>query len=214
VAHGAGVAEARGGARGGEAGARGEVGAGNGAGRRGHVEVVLVELELLELALEVFDRVLIVVGLANGAAGVRLARLGVGNARWRDGTTGGDRHGDGQGRNRRVGGRDALLGGGNLDLKALGGLGNIKNVESSAGGLLLHGWLGGVVRDHRVVHDVVVPVALAGLEGGLLEAEVALPAARLAGGILGERELTRVVVPGAEKVNGLAVGGGSESERK
>jgi hypothetical protein len=42
------------------------------------------------------------------------------------------------------------------------------------------------VGDVVAVHDVVVPVALAGLESRWLEAEVALPAAGL-GGILGER---------------------------
>ena len=67
------------------------------------------------------------------------------------------------------------------------------------------------MRDVVAVNDVVVPVALALLQGLALEAESALPATSLVG-ILGERELSVVVVPGAEQVDGLAVGGSAESE--
>jgi hypothetical protein len=61
------------------------------------------------------------------------------------------------------------------------------------------------------VNDIVVPVALALLEGLSLEAESALPATRL-GRVLGERELAVVVVPRSEKVDGLAVGRSAERE--
>jgi hypothetical protein len=65
------------------------------------------------------------------------------------------------------------------------------------------------------VNDVVVPVALASLEGGVLEAKGALPRARLGGRlVLGKRELADVVVPGAEKVDGLDARGDAERERK
>jgi hypothetical protein len=65
------------------------------------------------------------------------------------------------------------------------------------------------------IDDVVVPVALAGLEGGDGEAEGALPRAGLGRGlVLGERELAVVVVPGAEKVDGLDAGRNAERERQ
>jgi len=62
------------------------------------------------------------------------------------------------------------------------------------------------------IDDVVVPVALAGLEGRLLEAEGTLPGALGGALVLGERELAAVVVPGAEKVDGLDTGGDAEGE--
>ena len=65
------------------------------------------------------------------------------------------------------------------------------------------------------VDDVVVPVAGAELEGvGALEAEGALPRTGLGVSVLelGERELVLVVVPGAEEVDGLDVGGGAQVE--
>lgn len=65
--------------------------------------------------------------------------------------------------------------------------------------------------DVVAVDDVVVPVALALLESLALEAESALPATGLTG-VLGERELAVVVVPGAEEVDGLAVRGSAESK--
>jgi len=65
------------------------------------------------------------------------------------------------------------------------------------------------------VDDVVVPVALAGLEGGVLEAKGALPGARLGGRlVLGKRELADVVVPGTEKVDGLDARRDAEGERQ
>lgn len=103
---------------------------------------------------------------------------------------------------------DGLVGGGGG-----GGLarGDVEDVELAAGGGLDDGLAGGIVGDVVAVDDVVVPVALALLQGLALEAEGTLPASGF-GGILGERELAVVVVPGAEKVDGLAVGGSAESE--
>ena len=61
------------------------------------------------------------------------------------------------------------------------------------------------------IDDVVVPVALAGLEGGGLEPECALPGlgGRL---VLGKGELADVVVPRAEEMDGLDAGGDAEGE--
>lgn len=102
---------------------------------------------------------------------------------------------------------DGLLGGGG------GGLarGNVEDVELAASGGLDDRVTGGIVGDVVAVNDVVVPVALALLQGLALETESALPATSLVG-IFGERELAVVVVPGAEQVDGLAVGGSAESE--
>lgn len=88
---------------------------------------------------------------------------------------------------------------------------NIEGVQLAAGGWLSDGLAGWVVRDVVTVDDVVVPVALALLESGSLEAEGALPAASL-GGVLGQWELAIVVVPGTEQVDGLDGGGGAERE--
>ena len=57
----------------------------------------------------------------------------------------------------------------------------------------------------------VVPVSLTLLESDALEFEVADPAAGFLG-IFRERKLPCIVVPGAEKVDSLAIGGGAESE--
>jgi len=92
-----------------------------------------------------------------------------------------------------------------------GGGWDIEDVQLAAGGGLDGVLAGGIVRDVVSIKDIVVPVALALLEEGALEAERSLEAAGL-GGVLGERELTGVVVPRAEEVDGLAVGGGAESE--
>jgi len=59
----------------------------------------------------------------------------------------------------------------------------------------------------------VVPVALTLLDHGVLEAEGTLPASGL-GRVLGERELTGIVVPRSEEVDGLAVGGSAERKVK
>ena len=65
------------------------------------------------------------------------------------------------------------------------------------------------------IDDVIIPVTLASLKDRAGEAEGALPRARLGGGlVLGEGELANVVVPGAEKMDGLDAGGGADGERK
>jgi hypothetical protein len=59
----------------------------------------------------------------------------------------------------------------------------------------------------------VVPITLPLFKSVALEAEGAFPgAAFLGAGILGQGQLTVVVVPGAEEVDSLGVGGGAESE--
>jgi len=67
------------------------------------------------------------------------------------------------------------------------------------------------VRDVVAIDNVIVPVPLTLSESGALEFEVADPAAGFPG-ILGERKLPCVVVPGAEKVNSFAIGRGAETE--
>lgn len=63
------------------------------------------------------------------------------------------------------------------------------------------------------VDDIVVPVSLARDERGALELKGAFPAARLGRAlVLGERELSGVVVPGTEKVDGLDARRGAESK--
>jgi hypothetical protein len=109
---------------------------------------------------------------------------------------------------RALGGRGRRLGG-------LGRLGGIEDVEGAASGGLNGGLLAGVVRDVVSIDDVVVPVALASLDDGGLEAEGALPRAGLGRGlVLGERELTGVVVPGTKKVDGLDARRNTETKRK
>lgn len=100
-----------------------------------------------------------------------------------------------------AGAASGLLSGGGVD--SGGGLGgrDVQDVELAAGGGLDDGVAGGVVGDVVAVDDIVVPVALALLQGLALEAEGALPATGLVG-ILGKRELAVVVVPGAEQVDG------------
>jgi hypothetical protein len=103
---------------------------------------------------------------------------------------------------------DGLLGGGSGSGLARG---NVEDVELATGGGLDNRVAGWIVRDVVAVNDVVVPVALSLLQGLALESESTLPASSL-GGILGERELSLVVVPGAEQMDGLAMGGSAKSE--
>jgi len=71
------------------------------------------------------------------------------------------------------------------------------------------------VRHMVAVNDVVVPVTLAGLEGGALEAEGAFPGAGFGGSLVfGEGELASIAIPGAEEVDGLDAGGGAHLERE
>lgn len=65
------------------------------------------------------------------------------------------------------------------------------------------------------IDDVVVPVSLASLKGGVLESKSTLPGARLGGGLVpGERELADVAVPGAEKMDRLDAGRDAKRERE
>lgn len=100
--------------------------------------------------------------------------------------------------------------------RRLGGAsGDVEDVQLTAGGGLGGGLNAGVVGDVVAVDDVVVPVALASLESCVLEAKGALPGAGLRGGlVLGKRELADVVVPRAEKVDGLDARGDAERERQ
>ena len=94
-----------------------------------------------------------------------------------------------------------------------GAVGDVKNVQVSTGGRFRGGLLAGVVRSMVSINDVVVPIALAGLKGRVLELEGALPGTRLGRGlVLGERELADVVVPGAEEMNCLDGGGNAEGK--
>ena len=70
-----------------------------------------------------------------------------------------------------------------LDWGGLAGLcgWDVEGVELAAGGGLSHGLAGWIVGDVVAVDDVVVPVALALLEGGSGEAEGTLPPTRLVG---------------------------------
>jgi len=115
-----------------------------------------------------------------------------------------------------VAGQGTLAGGGlgrGLAGLALGG--DVEDVQLAAGGGLNGRLLAGVVRDMVAVDDVVVPVALAGLEGGALEAESAFPRAGLGRGlVLGQGELPGVAVPRTEEVDGLDAGGNAERERQ
>lgn len=112
------------------------------------------------------------------------------------------------------GGGRGVLGGVGLG-RALGGRGlggllgwNIEDVQNTAGGWLGGGGLGRVVGNVVTIDDIVIPVTLAGLEGGTLESEGTLPGTRLGGGlVLGKRKLTSIVIPGAEEVGGLNTGG-------
>lgn len=93
--------------------------------------------------------------------------------------------------------------------------GHVENVQLTAGRGLSGGGNTRVVGDMVTVDDVVIPVSLASLKGRVLEAESSLPGTRLGRRlVLGERELTNVVVPRAEKVHGLDARGDAKRERK
>jgi len=88
--------------------------------------------------------------------------------------------------------------------------GNIEDVELAAGGGfdgVLDCW---VMGDVVPIHDVVVPVAGTELEHGGLEAELADPGTGLF--LTGERQLTGIVVPGANQVDGLDIGRGPQGK--
>lgn len=102
----------------------------------------------------------------------------------------------------------ARLGGGSR----LGGgrTGNIEDVQLASGGWLNGKLSCGIMGDMVAVHDVVVPVARTGVKHGSLEAECSLPRAGL--GLGGKGKLAGIVVPGAQKMDGLHIGGGAKGE--
>lgn len=95
-------------------------------------------------------------------------------------------------------------------LTATAGLatGDIEDVKLAAGGGLDGVLDGGIVRDMVAIHDIVVPVAATELQHGGLEAELAHPCTWLVLG--GQRQLARVVVPRADKVDGPDIGRGAQ----
>jgi len=105
------------------------------------------------------------------------------------------------------------LGRGGGGFGGLASVGDVEDVQLAAGGGLGDGLASWIVGDVVAVDDVIVPVSLALLEGLALEAEGAFPAAYFHR-VLGKRELAIVVVPGAEQMDGLDVGRGTESEVK
>jgi hypothetical protein len=71
------------------------------------------------------------------------------------------------------------------------------------------------VGDVVAVDDVVVPVSLASFQSRVLEAESSLPRTRLGRSlVLGERELADVVVPRAQKMDGLDARRDAERKRE
>jgi hypothetical protein len=194
-------------------------------GRAGEVgDDVLVDVGAAEAGGQFLNGILVaVVDVQDVPGGMGRDGLGCLDLRGRERSALGDVYGQGaalgrsvlgvlgRGRRRRVpGGALAGAGAGAVGLggggrRRLVGLvfGDVEDVELAAGGGLDGGLLTGVVRHVVAVDDVVVPVALAGLEVAL-EAECALPRTGLGGSlILGERELTDVVVPRAKQMDGL-----------
>jgi hypothetical protein len=116
---------------------------------------------------------------------------------------------------------------GNLWLGGLGGLAgpllglggrfagrDIEDVQVTAGRGLDGRGLRAIVHDMVAIDNIIVPVSLARLDGSL-EAESSLPAAGLGWClVLGEGELTAIVVPRAKKVDSLDAGGDAKRERK
>jgi len=186
------------------AGGGGDGGSAAGAGEGRNIGLgvgVILRVVVLEVnSVELSGKLLEVTGLKDVLGLTRLVGARGGDLGGRDSAALGDVLGDA-----------ARLAGG-LDGSGTSGW-DIEDVQLAAGGGLDGVLAGGVVGDVVAVKDVVVPVALALLEHGALEAESTLPCASL-GGILGERELTGVVVPGTDEVSGLAVGRSAEGEVK
>lgn len=200
---------------------RGASGRDGGAGLEVGDDVLVVLVVQTSLGEAVAERIHVVVLIQDVAGGVR--RHGLGSLDL----------GDGQGAALGNVDREAVaaLVGGGLGLagvsagralgrrrrrrlgRRLGGTGRIKDVQGAASRGLNGGLLAGVVGHMVAVDDVVVPVALAGLDGAGGEAESALPRTRLGRRlVLGERELVGVVVPGSEKMDGLDTGRNTERE--
>jgi len=183
----------------------GAAGVGGARGEGWDIRVVIrlgVGLEVLlgKAAVELLEGSLVVLGVDDLAGLTWALGLGGDDALWGKGAALGDVSGGAAGL--------AVSGGG------LGGLGwDVDDVELAASGGLGGVVLGGVVGDVVTIDDVVVPVALTLLESGSLELEGADPSTGLLG-VLGKGELTLVAVPGAEEMDGLAVGGSAEREVK
>lgn len=211
---GAGAAVRAGGAVAGRGRAGGAGREGRADGRDGgSAEVLVVELGGAKAGSELLKSGLVVLSVENVLGGA--GRDGLGGLDLRDGKGAalGDL-GGGRALGRALGGRLGGRLGGGLGGR-LGGSGDVEDVEGSAGGGLNGGADGRVVGDVVTVDDVVVPVSLASLEGGGLEAEGTLPGAGLGGRlVLGEGKLTGVVVPRAEKVDGLDTRRNAKRERE
>lgn len=206
-------------------GAVGQGAAGGGDGRGAEVgeDVLVIDAGGAEAGGELIDLLVVVVVRVQDVLG-RVGRHGLGGLDLRSGQGAalGDLDGEGAAGARRGlvlggGARRALaagLGGrlGRGRRRRLGGrLGHIEDVQLTAGGGLDGRVLAGVVGNVVAINDVVVPVALAGLEGRGLEPEGALPGlgGRL---VLGKGKLADVVVPRAEEMDGLDAGGDAEGE--
>lgn len=87
---------------------------------------------------------------------------------------------------------------------------NIEDVQLASGGRLNGELSCGIMGDMVAIHDVVVPVARTRVKHGSLEAERSLPRAGL--GLGGKGKLAGIVVPGAQKMDGLHIGGGAKGE--
>lgn len=221
---GAGAAVGAGGAvageRGAGAGAVGSVGQGRAGGHGGGTEVgddvlLVVETGAAEAGGELLKS--LVLSVEDVLGGVGRHGLGSLDLGGRQGAALGDVGGAVLGRLVLGGVLGGALGGGlagALGGRLAGASGDIEDVQLAASGGLSDGADAGVVGNMVAVDDVVVPVSLASLEGRVLESEGTLPGAGLGGRlVLGERELTDVVVPGAEKVDGLDARRDAERER-
>lgn len=189
---------AHGGQRRGRGRARGagrQRGAG-GAGRAVGVRVLIGQTGAREATGEVVDGGS-ELSLAKLTGSVRLGGLGVLDSGGRKGTASCDA------------GRGAVRLG---SITATAGLatGDIEDVKLAAGGGLDGVLDGGIVRDTVAIHDIVIPVTAAELQHGGLEAELAQPCTRLV--LSGQRQLTRVVVPRADQVDGPDVGRGAQGK--
>jgi hypothetical protein len=103
--------------------------------------------------------------------------------------------------------RGGLLGRGGC----FGFAGDVEDVKFTASGRFCSVFFGGIMRDVVAVDDVVVPIPLALLQSVALKLEASHPSTALLG-VLGERELSCIVVPGAEQMHRLAAAGCAKRE--
>ena len=187
----------------------------DGAGRAGAVAEVRVVVRLDLVGGKLLGELIDVVVVEDGAGGVGGNRLGRLDLRGRQGAALGDVP------RRRLVARGALVVARRRRRRLVGlgagagRLGDVEDVELAAGGAFDARLDRGVVGDVVAVDDVVVPVALARLQGRAGEAESALPRAGLGRGlVLGEGKLSGVVVPRAEEMDRLDAGGDAKRERE